>query len=84
MMRSVFVPSPVPFRLSHPLFSPLNPFGWLSDSVDGQEYVKAHEYAVRGFGRLGREYMWIPPRKYRHLAYGDVKGKKLDRWGLIL
>jgi len=48
-----------------------------------KSYASAHEYAVRGFRRTGREYLWRPPRSFRHLASGGRKeGKGRSRWGL--
>jgi len=51
--------------------------------ADTQTYVDAYNYAVEGFRRMGREFMWVPPRDYRHLATGEVKDRKVDRWGLL-
>ena len=48
-----------------------------------KSYASAHDYAVRGFRRMGREYLWRPPPSFRHLALGgreESKGK--SRWGL--
>jgi len=48
-----------------------------------QAYIDAYNYAVEGFRRMGREFMWTPSREYRHLATGEVKEQKVDRWGLL-
>jgi hypothetical protein len=48
-----------------------------------QSYVDAYNYVVEGFRRMGRKFMWVPPREYRYLATGEVKEQKVDRWGLL-